>query len=689
MKLFEPGRIGNLELKNRIIMAGMGTQYYEEDGSPSPECIEYYVARARGGVGLIITGAIRTGGIETVPGKSHIRRWLLRKKGHVAGLKKLADAVHEQGAKIAAQFLPAMGRNLDMEAIKAIGAIAPSPAPTFADPKIMAREITLEEIKVLVKLTRESAALAREAGTDAIELNAHGGYLIDEFMTSIWNKRTDRYGGNLEGRLTLLMEIIEAIRTGAGKDHPLSVRYPITHFLEGDRTIEEGVEIGRRLEATGIDALSVDAGSYETMYWLLPPTTQPLGLYLWFIEKIKEAVHIPVIIVGKLGYPALAERVLREGKADFIAIGRSLLADPDWANKVKEGRFDDIRPCIGDEQGCVGNIVYGEPITCTVNPTVGKEVEYAIKPADPQKSVLVIGGGPSGMEAAMIAAMRGHRVTLWEKGHSLGGNLRLSSVPNFKQEYRRLLSYMERKINQHGVKVRFGVEATPELVQAFEPNAVVVAAGGTLVTPAIPGKDGKNVFNSLQFLAMLNGLLKWGDINQRGLNKLLWFAGNRFSRYMSPAWIERFARIWLPLGHKVVIIGATYPSCEMALFLRQRGREVTVVESLGPDNVASDLFLCNRMHLLKLLDENKVDILTDTKTLKITEQGTLLADKSGMESILSADSIMLSVEVKPNDALLKALKGKVHEVYAIGDCVDPQNKALSVIHDGFHTARQV
>ncbi len=688
MKLFEPGKIGNLELKNRVVMSAMGTEYLEEDGSLSPEGIEYFVARARGGVGFIITSAARTGAIEMVPGKTHVRLMVIQNKGHVPGLKKLAEGAHEQGAKVAVQITAGRGRNLHMEAIKAIGAVAPSPLPTFADPKIMAREITLEEIKRVVESFRVSAALAREAGMDAIEINAHGGYIIDEFMTSLWNKRTDRYGGNLEGRLTLLMEIIEAIRMGAGKDHPLIVKYPISHFLEGARTVEEGIEIGRRLEAAGVDALDIDAGCYETMYWFCPPTTLPPGCTVEYVAKLKEAVHIPVIIVGKLGYPAIAEKVLREGKADFIAIGKSLLADAEWANKVREGRLDDIRPCIGDEEGCLGKAVTGEPITCTVNPAVGKEVEYAIKPADRKKSVLVIGGGPGGMEAAMIAAMRGHRVTLWEKGYALGGNLRLSSVPSFKQDYRLLVSYLGRKIRQHGVRVRFGAEATPELVQAFKPDVVMIAGGGKLVTPDIPGKDGRNVFSSLQVLAMLNGLLKWGEIKQGGLSKLLLFGGNRFSRYMSSAMIERLARTWLPLGHKVVIIGATYAGCEMALFLRERGREVTIVESLGPDNVAREMFLCNRMHLLRLLGENKVDILTDTKTLKITEQGVLLADKSGKESVLNADSIMLSVDIKPNDALLKALKGKVPEVYAIGDCVEPR-KALGAIHDGFHAARQI
>ncbi len=688
MKLFEPGKIGNMELKNRIVMSGMATQYLEEDGGVSQTGIDYFEARAKGGVGLIITSAARTRVIEKVPGKTLVKLMTVDNKEHASRLCELAKVVHGYGTKIAVQLTGGRGRNIHTEALRAIGAVAPSPLPCFADPKIIAREITTEEIEKLLKALQFSAELVRDVGIDAIEINAHGGYIIDEFMTSLWNKRTDKYGGNLEGRLTFLMEIIQAIRAGAGKDHPLLVKYPISHFLEGARTVEEGVEIGKRLEAAGVDGLDIDAGCYETMYWFCPPTTLPPGCTVEYVAKLKKVVNIPVIIVGKLGYPAVAERVLQEGKADFIAIGKALLADADWANKVKEGKLDDIRPCIGDEEGCLGKAVYGEPITCTVNPAVGKEVEYSIKPAARKKSVLVIGGGPGGMEAAMIAAMKGHDVTLWEKGHSLGGNLRLSAVPDFKQDYRLLVDYLGRKVRQHGVKIKFGFEATPELVQAFKPDVVMIAGGGNLVTPDIPGKDGKNVFSSLQVLAMLNGLLKWGEIKQQGLSKLLWFGGNRFSRYMSPARIERFARIWFPLGHKVVIIGATYAGCEMALFLKERGREVTIVESLGPDNVAREMFLCNRMHLLKLLGENKVNILTDTKPLKINEQGVLLADKNGKESTLSADSIMLSVEIKPNDALLKALKGKVPEVFAIGDCVEPR-KALGAIHDGFLAARQV
>jgi len=688
MKLFEPGKIGKLELKNRIVMSGMATQYLEEDGSVSQGGIDYFAARAKGGVGFIITAAARTRVIEKVPGKPRVKLMTVDTKEHAARLRELAEVVHGYGTKLAVQLTAGRGRNIHTEALRIIGAVASSPVPSFADPNIIAREMTIEEIEQLMKALQCSAKLVRDTGIDAIEINAHGGYLIDQFMTALWNKRTDKYGGNLDGRLTFLMGVVGSIRRGAGEDFPLIVKYPLTHYLEGARGINEGLEIARRLEAAGVDALDIDAGCYETFYWFSPPTTQLPGCTIDLAEKVKKVVSIPVIIVGKFGYPKLAERVLQEGKADFIALGKSLLADPEWADKVREGRLEDIRPCIGDEEGCLNSAILGDPITCTVNPAVGKEKELAISPAAKKKSVLVVGGGPAAMEAAIIVAMRGHRVTLWEKGHALGGNLRLSAVPDFKQDYHLLIKYLANQIKKLGVTVKFGKEATPELIQRMRPDVVLVATGGIPSTPEIPGKDRDIVISSQDILKMVNGLLKWSTMKQKGWRKIMWFFGNLFARFLEPSTIAKLSNIWLPFGKRVIVIGGTYAGCEMALFLGQKGRQVTIVEEAGVDNVARDMFLGNRMHLLKLLDDSNVDILTDTKTLEITDKGVGIADKNGRKGNLRADSIMLSVDLKASDGAFQSLEGKVPEVYFIGDYVEPR-KALGAIHDAFHAARQI
>lgn len=396
-----------------------------------------------------------------------------------------------------------------------------------------------------------SARIVKTADIDAVEIHGHQGYLLDEFMTSLWNKRTDKYGGDLEGRLTLAYEIIEAVRRGAGADFPIIFRYPITHYLEGARDIEEGLEIARRLEAAGVAALSINGGCYETYNQTQPPTTQPRGCWVELAEMTKKVVDIPVIVSGKLGYPELAENVLREGKADFISLGRQLLADADWPKKAKEGRSEDIRPCLGCHKGCIARVRQGKHIGCAVNPAVGLERELVISPAENTKNVLVIGGGPGGMEAARVAALRGHDVTLWEKNNALGGNLIPASIPAFKDDYRILIDYLSTQMKKLGVSIELNKEASAEGVQRMKPDCVFVAAGAEPVIPKISG---------------IEKGLKTGKV-VTAIDSLL---------------------DELKVDEPTVIIGGGLVGCETALYLAQeQGRSVTVVEVL--DSVALDM----------------------------------------------------------------------------------------------------
>ena len=642
MRLFEPGKIGRLSIKNRIVMAPMGIiGLAESDGRLSQRAIDYYVARARGGVGLIITGlAYVNRELEL-----HVTEPMVESDLHISRLSELADAVHDYGAKVVVQLTAGFGRNEPPKQLKKGQPAASSALPCFWNPAITTRELTTEEVERLAQAFENSAEILSTAGIDAIELHGHEGYLLDQFKTALWNRRTDKYGGDLEGRISFSLEVIEAIKRGAGADFPIIYRFGLRHYVEGGREIEEGLEIARSLEAAGVNALHVDAGCYESWYWPHPPTYQPPGCMVDMAETAKKVVNIPVITVGKLGYPELAEEVLQEGKADFIALGRALLADPDWPKKVMEGRTDEIRPCIGDHEGCLDRIVLGKYISCTVNPAAGMEREFALKRAKKEKPVLVVGGGPGGMEAARVAALRGHRVILCEKNDALGGNLIPASVPDFKKDYRDLINYLSGQIKRLGVAIELGKEVTPELIQEMKPDILFIATGSSPLIPEIQGIENRNVITAIDALL-----------------------GKK------------------EVGESVVVIGGGIVGCEAALHLVQKGKKLTIVEILN--DIALNMSLANRMHLIKLLADAHIEILTETNVSIIMDESIFVTDKYNKGIEIESDTIILAVGLEPNNGLERAIKGKVPEIYAIGDCVKPR-KVINAIWEGFRFARLI
>jgi 2-enoate reductase len=656
-KLFEPVNIGKVTIKNRIAMAPMGiVGLTDPDGNPTQRAIDYYIERARGGVGLIITSLFKVeneieGMVDRIELISNTSR---------APFGELCEAVHGLGTKVFVQLTAGFGR------VARSGRFHDKPMsasaiPNYWDPSITCRPLTIGEIEQIVKSFGSAAKILATAGVDGIELHGHEGYLFDQFTTAIWNKRTDKYGGDLRNRLTFPIEVLNEIKKRAGPDFPVQYRFGLKHymkrlnagalkgedFVEAGRDIEEGLEMAKLLEKAGFDALHVDAGCYDSWYWAHPPTYQEHGCMVDMAEKAKEVTKIPITAVGRLEIPELAEKIIAEGKADMVALGRGLLADSYWAVKVEEGRTEDIRPCIGCH-GCFGRFGAGRPLSCTVNPACGREQLYKLSQAEKPRKVLVVGGGVAGMEAARAAATRGHKVTLYEKGKSLGGHLIEASVPDFKKDLKRLENWYESQLKKLGVETKLETEASKAVIDKENPDVVIIATGSKPIIPDLPGIKRANVFTCIDLLL--------------GKKKA---------------------------GKTTVVIGGGLVGCETALWLAQQGKEVTIVEML-PKLMTRDPEVphMNRAMLLDLLAVNKVNIVTGASVQEITEEGALVFDKDLGRKVIKADSIVLALGLKSNDTLYKTLTGKVANLYALGDCQDPRD-IMGAVWDGYEVGRTV
>ena len=647
MKLFEPGKIGKLTLKNRIVMAPMLALVNDpiEGGRVTQRFLDFYIAQAKGGVGMIITSFMNPSeNWEPSFGEPILDSWK-----SIAWLNDMVTAVHDYGTKLCVQLSAGFGRNLIFNPeLPHAQPVCASAVPCHADPNTICRPLTKEDIQTIIRDYETSVKIITLTGADAIEMHAHAGYIMDQFLTPIWNTRTDEYGGDLKNRFRFTAELIAAIKRAAGDDFPISYRYALTHCFPEGRGVEEGLEIARMLEAAGVHALHIDAGSYETMHWSQPTTTMEPGCLVYLAEMVKKVVNIPVITVGKLGDPRLAEETLQKGKADFVALGRPLLADPDWPKKAKEGRLEDINPCVACHDGCLKRVMGGLDVRCTVNPTSTREAELALTPAETKKDVLVIGGGPAGLEAARVSAKRGHKVTLLEKNWYLGGNLFTSAIPDFKQDYKRLLEYLITQVYKAGVTVRLGHEATPDLIQKLNTDVVFVATGAESIIPDYPGM--KKAIEAGRAITAVNLLLGKGKADD-----------------------------------PVVIIGGGLVGCETALWLAEQGRKVTVV---ARHDTLREMFWINRLDIYEKLDAADAVIMRYTNVIEITDDGVIVADKQGDKKTLDAETIVLAVRLEPDRGLLDALEGTVPEIYAIGDCVDSR-LVSDAINEGYRLARLV
>jgi len=652
-KLFQPGTIGSMWLKNRLVMAPMGIGgLVENDGSFSQRAIDYYEERARGGVGLIITtlafACTKFEPFFWIEGK-YFRLPRMDSRVVVPQLNQLAERVHDYDCKLCVQLTAGFGRVVRPFHAGAGQPVSASATKNYWQPDVTTRALATKEVAELARSFGPAARLAQAAGVDAIELHAHEGYLFDQFMTSLWNKRNDKYGGaTVRERMTFPLEVIETIHQATGGTMPIIFRFALTHKLPGGRIEEEGLEICQIVEEAGVAALDVDAGCYENWYWPHPPVYQPPACMLDMAVKAKQVVKkLPVMCVGKMNYPDIAARALEEGKADFVVIGRGLLADPEWPNKTRKGKVDEIRPCIGCHEGCFRRLHQGFSLSCAVNPACGNEQLLRLTPAEQRRKVIVVGGGPAGMEAARVARLRGHEVMLYEKSGELGGQLIPASVPEFKQDLQRLRKYYENEMQRLGVNLFLNTEVTAEKILEAKPDVVFLAAGAMPNIPKVPGIDSPKVATAIDVLK--------GKATVR---------------------------------ENVVIVGGGMVGCELAVYLAQKGGKIAIIEMLP--RVLDDMVWvhANREMLLKMLEENGIAILTNTTLEEVTESGVRVADKNLNKREIPADTVIIATGLASQDNLYEALLEKVDEVYRIGDCVAP-GKIIDAVWQAYRKARLI
>ena len=643
-KLFEPGKMGRVELKNRIIMAPCGTHYSSHYGFVTEQQLAYYGERAKGGAGLIVTEGAST----RKPPRGKPGRILVNEDKFLPGMKKLADIIHAGGAKAVMQMSSHQGSMDEVDPASPSGIPHPFTGWSTSIPK-QARIITVADLEELVAEYGEAARRIMEAGFDGVMIHGANGYLACELLSTVFNKRTDAYGGDLKGRAKYLLDTVREVKKKTSSDFPVILR-----LMGSDRLskiggtdgwgIEDSVELCKIVEENGATAVNITSGSLVTPEWTGPPYYIPSGCNIDITAVIKRSgVKIPVWITGKIDEPSLAEEILRDGKADFICMGRALICDPYWPAKVKEGRVEDICPCIWDKR-CIEDVVVDfQPMSCTVNPIVGKEREFQAKlpRVTRQKKVLVLGGGPGGMQAAIIAGQKGHDVTLWEKSNALGGQLILAAIPPDKQDLGNLLTYLKVQLVKSGVKVVLNKEATTKAVDEFAPDSVIVAVGSSPFIPDIPGINGENVLNCREVLS----------------------GGKK-------------------VGKKVVVIGAGHVGCETCFFLAEKGANVTLT---FPEPALEVKYWMFKKYFLDKLKEYNIKVFPQVQYRKITRNGVELTTREGEEILLEADNIVLAAGSTPNKALGESLKGKYLDFAEIGDCVKAR-KIREAIEEGIWAA---
>jgi 2,4-dienoyl-CoA reductase-like NADH-dependent reductase (Old Yellow Enzyme family)/thioredoxin reductase len=618
--LFSPFRIGKLELKNRIVMPPMATNFAGTDGKVNDRHVAYYVKRVQGGAGYLTfehTGILKEGrassGMALIDGDDKTPLF-----------KKLVDAVHREGGKIFIQINHA-GRQTS-SSITGVPIVAPSPIPCPIR-KEMPHPLSIGEIQGLVEAFLQAARRVKEAGADGVEVHMAHGYLLCQFLSPFSNQRDDEYGGSPEKRLKMPLAVLNAVRNTVGPDFPIVCRLSADEYVDGGLKLEDSIPIAQALEKNGADALHISACIAPSGYLNHPPYYVGEGVFTYLAQGIKAAVKIPVITVGRIRTPELANQVIEEKKADLVSMGRALIADPFLPKKAMEGKVEDIIPCISCNR-CILSIRKGD-LYCAVNPETGREATLVVKKAESAKKVWVIGGGPGGMKAAEIAAWRGHQVTLFEAQDQLGGQFLLAAIPPHKQVLREFVTYLSKQLGKVGVKTVLNQPFDLKLLEKEKPDAAIIATGAKPLIPEIEGIQKAKVFNI------------WEALSKPGL-----------------------------LGQKVLVLGGGGVGAEVADFLSEKGKKVTLVEMR--EAIALDL-VAHLQHYLNLRLKNKeVQILIFTKAIRFEEDGLWVEDPKGTRKLTGFDSVVISMGSVSNADFTEGVKKKVSQVLMIGDAVKPR-----------------
>ena len=659
-KLFTPVKIGSVTIKNRFAMAPMGPLgLADSEGGFNQRGIDYYTERAKGGTGLIITGVtfsdckVETQSMPNCPNSTYNPVHFIRTS------REMTERVHAYGSKIFLMMSAGFGRVTIPTNLGEFPPVAPSEIPHRWLDK-MCRPLTVEEIKSIVKSFGDGAYNAKRAGFDGVEIHAvHEGYLLDQFAISMFNLRNDEYGGSLENRLRFAREVVEEIKSRCGEDFPVALRYsvksmikdwregalPGEEFEEKGRDIAEGLEAAKLLVQYGYDALDTDVGTYDAWWWNHPPMYQEKGLFRPYCKMVKEVVDVPVICAGRMDNPDMALESLEKGECDIVSLGRPLLADPDYVNKLRAGRIAQVRPCISCQEGCMGRVQEYSMINCAVNPQAARERDMAYEPILKSKKVMVVGGGVAGCEAARVLAIRGHQPELYEKGSRLGGNLLPGGAPEFKEDDLALAKWYETTLKDLRVPVYYNHEVTKDEVLAGDYDAVIIATGSQPKKFSLG--DDEKVYTASQVL------LKEKEC-----------------------------------GKTTVIVGGGLVGCETALWLAEHGKKVTIVEALDKIlAVNGPLCHANKDMLERLVPYHGVEVVAGARVKKY-ENGVLTADTAEGEKAIPCDSVILAVGYREENSLYHDLEFDVPEIYLLGDAKKVSN-IMYAIWDAFEVANHI